>query len=301
MSVTEDKPASVPPPSASLCVLASGSSGNCSVLEYWQGGSRRVCLIDLGLSPRRTIKQLSDLDLGLHQVDDVLITHLDADHYNPGWVRWLPKHVQVRIHISHAREPRGVELPDGRLAPFDGNFTLQAGISVRPHRLAHDEAGVTAFRFDMPESCGGGCLGFATDLGRVTRGLVDLLHDDGNEVDVLAIESNYCPRMQEASTRPDFLKRRIMGGRGHLSNEEALEAVNKIRPREHVVLLHLSRECNDAARVSELHAGADYALTIAEQHQPTRWVRIGGSPGRPRRMGITVRTVQTSLFESMPS
>jgi hypothetical protein len=89
-----------------------------------------------------------------------------------------------------------------------------------------------------------------------------------------------------------------MGGRGHLSNEEALEAIHKIQPRDHVVLLHLSRECNDHALVSELHAGADYALTIAEQHRATRWVRVAAS-GTARRERVVVRT--PSLFEPLPS
>lgn len=288
-------------PCAKLCVLASGSAGNCSVLEYSRHGCRRACLIDLGLPPRRTIKLLASLGLGLHQLDDVLITHLDNDHYLPSWTRWLPPHVRVRVHERHARAARGAALPEETLTPFDSTFSLQAGIEVRPLTLAHDQEGVTAFRFDIPDDYGGGRLGFATDLGRVTRGLIQLFRDDPRDEgpDVLAIESNYCPRMQEASGRPEFLKRRIMGGRGHLSNEEAIRAIEMIQPRHHVVLLHLSRECNDPARVAELHAGADYALTISSQDRPTRWVRINGVGLAPRRCRPVIQT--PSLFESMAS
>ena len=274
------------------------------MLEYGCGGLRRACLIDLGISPRRGIKLLADLGIGLHQIDDVLITHLDADHFQMGWARWLPSHVRVRLHLGHARRLHGVEALTDRLETFETAFRLQAGIDVQPLTLAHDEAGVTVFRFDLPASCGGGRLGFATDLGRVTRGLIDLFQCDGEGVDVLAIESNYCPRLQRESSRPEFLKRRIMGGRGHLSNEEALEAVQRIRPREHVVLLHLSRECNTSDRVSALHAGADYALTIAEQHQPTRRVRIGGTRGAARGergLGTSVRLVGGELGGLTPS
>lgn len=269
------------------------------MLEYGHGPTRRACLIDLGVSPRRAIRMLAELGLGLHQIDDVLITHLDADHFNAGWARWLPPHVRVRLHVGHARRMEGLDRLGDRVAAFEAPFQLQAGISVTPLTLAHDEAGVTAFRLDLPAALGAGRLGFATDLGRVTRALVELFRDQSDGVDVLAIESNYCPRKQAASSRPEFLKRRIMGGRGHLSNEEALEAVQRIRPREHVVLLHLSRECNDSSLVSELHAGADYALTIAEQHRPTRRVRIGGSPGVPPRARAVVCT--PSLFEPMAS
>lgn len=285
-------------PFAFLCVLASGSSGNCSVLEYGQGESRRACLIDLGLSPRRAIKLLADLGIGLHQIDDVLITHLDADHFQMGWAKWLPMHVRVRLHAGHARRLTDLDRLGERVEVFDADdqVRLASGITARQLTLAHDDAGVTAFRLDMPDELGGGRLGFATDLGRVTRGLIDLFHDNGNGVDVLAIESNYCPEMQRSSARPEFLKRRIMGGRGHLSNHEAVEAVRKIQPREHVVLLHLSRECNDGTLVSRLHEGADYTLTIAEQDRPTRRVRVG-SPGRVRP--VSVRIVQPSLFGAM--
>src|SRR5204862_3142635 len=96
-----------------------------------------------------------------------------------------------------------------------------------------------------------------------------------------AIESNYCPLLQEESGRPDFLKHRITGGRGHLSNHEAAAAIRRIQPREHVILLHLSRECNEPAIVAALHEGADYTLTITCQFEPTRWVQVRG-PGTRR-------------------
>ena len=73
------------------------------------------------------------------------------------------------------------------------------------------------------------------------------------DLDVLALESNYDPRMQEQSDRPLYLKRRIMGGRGHLSNAQALGAIRQMLDRSakqtgnlpaHIVLLHRSRQCN---------------------------------------------------------
>ena len=85
--ITFTQPGALPPPSptgiaARLCVLASGSSGNCSVLVIDRDGVRRVCLIDLGLTPRRTLRLLHALGLGMHCVDDALLTHLDRDHYH---------------------------------------------------------------------------------------------------------------------------------------------------------------------------------------------------------------------------
>lgn len=266
--------------SASLCVLASGSAGNCSVVVFEHEGMRRACLIDLGLSPRRTLKLLAERNIGMHQIDDVLLTHLDSDHCHGSWGKILPRHVRVRLHTSHAREAART-LGPVHLVPFDSCCTLESGTSVSTVLLSHDQAGVSAMRFNMHERHGGGSLGFATDLGTVTPSLIDLFSTAQSSVDVLAIESNYCPRMQALSGRPDFLIHRITGGGGHLSNQQAAEAIRAIEPRHHVVLLHLSRDCNRVDLVAAMHEGADYHVTITSQHEPTRWIRIAGPASVP--------------------
>lgn len=290
-------PVSTPPPvidaefSASLCVLASGSSGNCSALVIRRGSVQRICLIDLGLTPKRTFKLLQEHGLRPDQIDNAIVTHLDTDHFCPTWLgrSGLPRHARLRMHERHAKALGGREsgfgireepdagLSDSRLLPFISDFPIDDGVRVHPILMSHDQEGVAAFRIDLDSGDGHtASLGFCTDLGHVTADLVDHLRDPRTQrgVDVLAIESNYCPKMQLESDRPAQLKRRIMGGSGHLSNQEALEAVQAIRPSEHVVLLHLSRQCNDPALVADMHAGADYALTITNQFTPSRWVRI---------------------------
>lgn len=270
---------------AHLCVLASGSAGNCSVLVMGRRGGFRAVLLDLGLSPRRTFRLLAEMGLGPHQIDGALVTHLDSDHLHAGWRTQMPAHARVHMHTRHADRVRGDRWT---LAEFDGTFSLDPEARVHPLMMSHDEQGVSAFRIEFTGELAPGrervSMGFATDLGRVDARLIE--HFRGGSpradepVDVLAIESNYCPAMQRASSRPDYLKQRIMGGYGHLSNQEALSAALQIEPREHVVLLHLSRECNDPSVVAALHAGADYALTITSQERPTRWVRVGSSRSR---------------------
>ena len=137
---------------------------------------------------------------------------------------------------------------------------------VTPELLAHDDLGVAAFRCDLPcARHGGRSMGYATDLGRATPGLLSLLMG----VDLLAIESNYCRDMQVASDRPEFLKNRIMDGSGHLSNDECLDAVHAISPRERVVLLHLSRQCNAPEIAARGHEDGRYELTVAPPDGPT--------------------------------
>ncbi len=274
-------------------VLASGSSGNCSVVVFGRAGVRRVGLIDLGLSPRRTNKLLAQCGFSMSDVDDVLLTHLDSDHCYSTWGRFLPPHVRVRVHARHQRGAINAGIPAELIAPFDGPFVMQAdlgGATVVPALNAHDSLGSVAYRIDLPMTGGVASLGFATDLGHVPAALIEQLKG----VDVLAIESNYCPRMQHASGRPEYLKRRIMGGSGHLSNQQSREAVRMIDPTGHVVLLHLSRQCNLPEVAAIEHQGAPYGLTISCQHEPTAWVRV---TSRPLTRRPVVRSVQGSLFD----
>lgn len=286
-----------------LCVLGSGSSGNCSVLVLpstpGSALNRGVVLIDCGFSPKKTFGMLARVGVKPWEIDDVVLTHLDRDHAHPGWFsRSLGADLRFRVHLHRRHLGRAERdgLVHRRTEVFEDRVELErcaAGVCMQ----AHDSLGVAAFRFEResPWSPGSSAhLGFATDLGRVTPELLGAMRG----VDALAIESNYCPEMQRASTRPAFLKRRITGGAGHLSNEECADTVARISPREHAVFLHLSRECNRAALVSRLHEGADYAFTIAEQYRPTRWVGVRGRPrvsgsleGKPATVGRVCQTL----------
>lgn len=279
----------VPTDAPAVAVLASGSSGNCTALVLDSCHRRRITLIDAGLSPRRTESMLAGIGLNIADLDSIILTHLDHDHYHGGWAAGLPAGARVRVHKRHVhRGRRDNRLPTAH-ETFDDSFELCPGVETRVCMASHDDLGVASFRFEFAAL--GASMGFATDLGRVTQPVLDHL----KSVDVLAIESNYCPQLQQSSMRPHFLKRRIMGGSGHLSNEETLRAIEEIGPRTHVVFLHLSRECNRPEIIKEMHAGADYAFTIANPDTPTRWVRIQPPVGVP----ALVRTMaQLPLFLS---
>jgi hypothetical protein len=131
---------------------------------------------------------------------------------------------------------------------------------------------------------GFGCrAGFATDLGRVPAHLIERFEG----VNLVALESNYDPEMQRGSDRPWFLKERIMGGRGHLSNEQAFAAVKAIldqcergrrRLPDHIVLLHRSRQCNCpkiVRGVFERDERIARRLVLAEQYSRTEWLGRG--------------------------
>jgi phosphoribosyl 1,2-cyclic phosphodiesterase len=154
--------------------------------------------------------------------------------------------------------------------------------------LAHDSTGSHGFVI----SCNGYRVGYATDLGHVPDALIEKFCG----LDVLALESNYDPDMEKNSDRPWYLKQRIMGGHGHLSNDQALAAIQAILDRtqatcgpgrlpRHIVLLHRSRQCNCPKLVRRLFAADPRiapVLTLSHQHERTGWL----GAARPRAQHV---------------
>lgn len=284
----------------SLCVLASGSAGNCSAL-VWRAGPgapRRVVLLDGGLSPRRTGALLGERGIRVDEVDDIVFTHLDTDHCHPGWasaVRPGGWRARLRVHKRHLSRAGRMGLLFRHTEPFQDDLQIDDSLSARVCVLSHDSLGVAAFRFEAESD--GQCthLGYATDLGHVTNELTAMLAG----VDVLAIESNYCPRMQVESDRPEYLKRRIMGGSGHLSNAESADAAAEIAPAGMLVLLHLSRQCNTPEKAMAAHARAGCPVAVSTQTEATGWIMARASIGT-RGTGAVVETARfpRSLFEA---
>jgi phosphoribosyl 1,2-cyclic phosphodiesterase len=256
--------------SLAFCVLASGSAGNCTVVQAAGG----VFLLDAGLSPRRVMRGLATLNRPPSAVTDIVLTHLDWDHLHPGWPRLAQSRaLRFHIHRRHRAQALRAGLPPACLLEFDDGLKLDGGVSLTAALLAHDESGSVGFVIEH----GGTRLGYATDLGRVPASLFDLFRD----VHGLALESNYDPAMQRASTRPAYVKRRIMGGSGHLSNEQCLEAVIQVAASSRlsqIALLHLSRQCNCPKLVRSLYEarapGLAARLTITSQHAPTPLLRV---------------------------
>jgi phosphoribosyl 1,2-cyclic phosphodiesterase len=246
-------------------------------------------MIDAGIGPGRVRAHLAEDGLRLLQIDDILYTHLDRDHAALTWARAKGCRARRWIHRRHRSRAEREGHALARTEVFDSGFEIGEHLRVEPVSCAHDQLGVVVFRITITTPRGVATLGFATDVGRVDTTWTRHLHG----VDMLAIESNYCPQLQVDSDRPAFLKQRIMGGSGHLSNEESASAVRAIAPREHVVLLHLSRQCNEPARAATPHHEAPYALTLSQQDEPSPWL---WATANPRPIASPVASTQSMLF-----
>ena len=257
----------------SFFVLGSGSSGNCSLMrlgEHW-------VMIDAGFSMKQTKERMRTHGVQLGDVQDVVVTHFDRDHFNPVWCKtFLQQGVRVHMHEHHVPRARRVGLDEACIVPFDTSLHLH-GTEVEALRFAHDALGTIGFIFDT----GKVRFGFATDLGRVPQ----LLLDRFVNLDGIAIESNYDNVMQETSNRPESLKSRIMDGEGHLSNEQSLAAICHIASEsslQHIVLLHLSRQCNSPSIIRDLYlenvAHLHEFVTITCQERCSRLLSIDNQP-----------------------
>lgn len=232
-------------PSIRVVVLGSGSAGNSTALICRDG----IVLIDCGFSPRQTRLRmaLAGLDPGL--VRAVVLTHPDGDHLHGGWARALGGLTGPPLHVArrHAQAVRYAGVNGAALVEHDDEFEV-LGMHFHALRVAHDSLGSCAFRIER----GDVRLGYATDLGSPDPRLVQHL----GGCTLLCLESNYCPVMQRQSGRPAILVQRIMGGRGHLSNQQALRLARQVHcasPLSHLVLLHLSRQCNTPEVVRNLY------------------------------------------------
>lgn len=276
-----------------MCILASGSSGNCTVLRTPRG----TMLIDAGLGPRAILSRLAIAGVQLAEIRAICLTHLDSDHFRPTWLKTIAdRGIRLWCHESCIRTVLRMDRRHRERTPdyahllhgFDGQlFSPLEDLGFEAIRLAHDESGTHAFVIE-----GHGCrIGYATDLGHVTDELIERFCG----LDVLAIESNYDPHMQRTSGRPWFLQQRIMGGRGHLSNEQCFQAVRQIldqdersgRLPQHVVLLHRSRQCNCPNLMRQLFYSDQRLrtrLTLADQYTPTHWLAASGGEAFPTHL-----------------
>jgi len=238
--------------------LNSGSNGNCIYVEA--EGVR--LLFDAGISGKRTAERLAARGRDVRDVDAVIVSHDHHDHIRCAGVLSrkfaLPVCMTRQTHAAGSRYDLG---PIADLRLFEPGADLAFGpVTVRTVPTPHDAAGAVAF----VAAAGRRRLGILTDLGHVFDGLGDLL----GELDAAFLESNYDPDMLAGGPYPTFLKRRIAGAGGHLSNDEAAELVASAGNGrlQWVALSHLSEVNNTpraAVRTHRRIAGRDRPVHVA--------------------------------------
>jgi phosphoribosyl 1,2-cyclic phosphodiesterase len=251
----------------SLTILGSGSAGNCA---YVESDEARV-LVDAGFSFRQIRQRLADIGRAPENLTAILLTHEHSDHVQGLAV--LTQKVRVPIYCNRltkdAIEYQSRSRFDCRLFETRASFDV-GDITVETFDVPHDAQDPVGFLLRTVA----GNIGFLTDLGHVTR----LVLDRVRSANVLVLEANHDVKLlQDCIRRPWSLKQRIHSRHGHLSNEAAADAAEQIISADlrHLYLGHLSRECNrpDLAyqvvneRIQKI--GANHLrLELASQNQP---------------------------------
>lgn len=219
--------------------IASGSSGNC----IYAGTESTHVLIDAGISTKRIEKGLFEVGVKPAELSGICITHEHSDHVKGLGV--LARKYEVPIYgtegtLNEIRKMKNLgEYPKELLHPILPDVDFAVGdLTVKPFHIDHDAADPVAYRIQS----GNKSIAVATDLGHFNQYTIDHLLD----LDAVLLESNHDIRMLETGPYPYYLKRRILGDFGHLSNENAGRLLNCILndKLKHILLGHLSQENN---------------------------------------------------------
>jgi len=228
--------------------LQSGSSGNSIYVE----ADGVKLLFDAGISGVQAEKRLRMHGKDIRSVDALIVSHDHSDHISHAGIfhrkYGIPVHVSARTYEAAADRIRMGQIGD--IIYFRPGETLDfGGIRVETLPTAHDGVEGSAFVAEA----GTQRLGILTDLGHAFEGLAEIV----SSLDAVFIESNYDPHMLETGPYPEFLKARIRGDRGHLSNQEAAGLLRDHGERlRWACLAHLSENNNHPAAAMRCHLSA---------------------------------------------
>ena len=224
-----------------LCSIASGSSGNC----IYTGTDDTHLLVDAGVSAKKIEAGLKDLELEGHDIQGLLITHEHSDHIKGVGV--LARRYGFPIYATQGTidQMKGMSslgaIDEGLYHTIRPDETFSIGdVEVEPLHISHDAADPVAYRFES----NGKSAAVATDMGIYNDYIVEHLKG----LDVVLLEANHDIQMLQVGPYPYPLKQRILGERGHLSNESAGQLLCRILHdnMKKIYLGHLSKENNYA-------------------------------------------------------
>ena len=253
--------------SLSIASLNSGSNGNC----YYIGNADDAVLIDAGLSCKETEQRMKRLGLSMKKVKAIFISHEHTDHIKG--VNVLSSKYQVPVYSTAITwKERRLQAAGHLRANYVSNENVSVGsLSVKTFFKHHDACDPHSFTI----ACGGIIIGVFTDIGQPCNELIAHF----GQCHAAFLEANYDDDMLNNGRYPYFLKNRIRGGKGHLSNAQALDIFINHRPSfmSHLLLAHLSKDNNDPELVQSLFAknAGNTFVTVASRFHESEVYHVG--------------------------
>ena len=275
--------------SLQISSINSGSNGNC----YYIGNDKEAVLIDAGISCRETEKRMKKIGLSMDLVKAIFVSHEHSDHITgiPG----ISKKYQLPVYITGPTlAAANIPVEKHLVNSFEAFKPVEiGGLSITAFPKFHDASNPYSFMVSQ----NGINIGIFTDIGTVCKNLVSHF----KKCHAAFLESNYCEQMLANGNYPIYLKKRISGENGHLSNNQALELFlkNKNKHLSHLILSHLSKNNNSMKLVEDLftpHASGT-KIIVASRYKETSVYTIGETTQNiiPKK-NSTRNQAQLSLF-----
>lgn len=235
-----------------ITALNSGSNGNC----YYIGNENEAVLIDAGISCRETEKRMKRLELNMSLVKAIFVSHEHSDHITgiPG----LSKKFQIPVYITAATlQAAAIPIEKHLVQSFLPQQPVTVGnLTVTGFPKCHDASNPHSFVVSNSRVK----VGVFTDIGNSCTNVIHYF----SQCHSVFLEANYCEDLLASGNYPYYLKKRISGGNGHLSNTQALELFTQHRGKHltHLILSHLSKNNNSPELVERLFAKEANGTTI---------------------------------------
>jgi phosphoribosyl 1,2-cyclic phosphodiesterase len=273
--------------SLNFCVLASGSSGNCSII--WT--DKTIVLVDLGCSSKYLTENLNILKISPQSLTAVLITHAHIDHLSPSGLNFIIKNnlpIFTHEHIlKDISQKYSTKIENCVNIPFSKSFEFE-DLVVESFDVHHKDRNVSktlGFTFLHYLNKRQYKIGYVTDTGKVCDKIINSLINSN----ILVIESNYNRMMLDVSFRPYDNKVWVLSDYGHLSNEAAANAVCTIKnlstkedSLKYVFLAHISQHHNSqelalktANEIFFENNISNIKLFVAKRKQKSPTIKIG--------------------------
>ena len=224
-------------------IFESGSKGNCMVIE---SDNHRYLMIDNGLTKKKTKEKLENFNISIDEIKALLVTHSHSDHISG--ISIFSKDILYSTSLC------GIDTPVcNYLVPFD-SYEIN-GFKVTCLPTSHDAPGSCGFIIE----CDNETLVYITDTGYIYEKVCEKIVNK----EYYIIESNHNVRMELECNRPQYLKKRVIGDYGHLSNEDSANYMCDVigDKTKQIILAHLSQDANTPSQAME-----DYCKVFEERN-----------------------------------